>query len=153
MFTFQLITLRAVLRSQKLLTNAIFPLLPSKPICSHFRCCKRRKARDSLASGLRQCKFMSELSCFWLCWNILLFISLVAKYLGLFQIITRQEFAVNLKQVIAYTLSREVFKKKASIQSCTAAAIAEQLAMQNTFLLLPDNVTEKYSRPPVPPGF
>jgi hypothetical protein len=96
---------------------------------------------------------MSELSCFWLCWNILLFISLVAKYLGLFQIITRQEFAVNLKQVTAYTLSREVFKKKASIESCTAATIAEQLAMQNTFFSLPDNVTEKYSRPPVPPGF
>jgi len=140
MFTFQVTILRAVLQSQKLLTNATFPLLLNKQICAHFHCCNRRKGRDSLASGLRQCEFLSELSCFCLCWNILLFISPAAKYLGLFQIITGREYVLNLTQDIAYILSCQVFKRTASIDSFTAAAIYEKLAIQNTFFSLSTHV-------------
>jgi len=140
MITFQAIILRAGLQSQKLLTNATFPLLLSKPICSHFHCCKRSKGRDSLPSGLRQCEFLSQLSCFRLCWNILLFISPAAKYLGLLQIITGRECVLNLTKDIAYILSCQVFKWTTSIDSFTAAAIYEKLAIQNTFFSPPTHV-------------
>jgi hypothetical protein len=53
-FTFQVLTSAAVLRSQKLLTNTTLPLLLIEPICSHFHYCKSRRTCDSLASGLRQ---------------------------------------------------------------------------------------------------